>query len=84
MVGTSENFEESLGSPIFIPRVGQQPVFNSVFNTPSHQFDGVSSQEVSGFVLIDTVSVRQEVLIDGEGGFDWAVGHEFGLDGGLS
>ena len=45
MIDTSEDFEETIITPVTVPRVGDQPVFYSFFNTPTDDFDSMSSQK---------------------------------------
>lgn len=78
---SSDDLEESLVSPIFVPGVSDKPVWGSVFSSPSEHLDGVSSEHGSGGVLVDSALVAEEIFIDVESDFDGSVGHDFGLDG---
>ena len=77
---SSKNFEESFFSPIFVPWVGNKPVRSSVFNTPSDDFDGMSSQRASTNMMIDTWFIGKEIAVNAESSFNWTVSHDFGLN----
>jgi len=84
-VSTTDDAEESLLSPVGVPRVGNNPVRFSDFvrsssDTPSDKFDGMTTQVRSRGVLVDTRGIGLEVLIDGEGDFLRTVGHQISLD----
>lgn len=72
--------EKSFISPIFVPWVGNKPIWCSIFNTPTNDFNGMSSQSWSGFMLINTWFICQEILINGKCGFNWTVSHDFSLN----
>jgi len=74
------NSEESTFSPAGTPGVGTEPVVDSVFLTPTEDFDGVTTSHSTGGVLINTTLVLEEVLIDGESSFHGSVVVDFGLD----
>lgn len=74
------NFEESLVTPLIVPRVGAQPIVESSFNSPSDDLNSVSSQSSSGSVYIDSGLIGQEVFIDGERGFNRSVSKDLLLD----
>lgn len=80
MIGTSQDLEETLISPSLIPRVGAQPVLNSILDTPTKDLDGVTTQLVSGNVLVNTTLVVKEIFIYGESTLNWTVGGNFGHD----
>lgn len=67
-------------SASLVPRVGDEPVFGSILNSPAEDADGVSAESLAGHVLVNARLVLHEVLVDGESSFDGAVGHDFGLD----
>ena len=74
------NSEESILSPFRSPRVLGNPVFSSVFNSPSDNLDGMSSESISVGLLIDSILVVHEVLVDHESSLDGSVLEDFGLD----
>jgi hypothetical protein len=73
--------EESALSPSGVPRVSADPVLDSVLLSPSDELDGVSSEEVTLEVLVDSALVGHEILIDVETSLDGSVGEDFELDG---
>lgn len=74
------DLEESVVTPLVVPGVSAQPVWSTVFNSPSDDLDGMSSEGSSGGVLVDSRLVGQEILIDGEGSLDGSVGEDLLLD----
>lgn len=67
MVDTSEDLEGTFVTPSFIPWVNDGPVFDSIFDTPSDDFNGMATKLGSRSMLVDTRFIGQEVFIDGEG-----------------
>lgn len=47
---------------------------------PAYDFDSVSACHVSARLLVYSVGVAEEVVLDGEGCLDRAIGHDFLLD----
>jgi len=47
---------------------------------PAYDFDSVSACHISARLLVDSVGVAEEVVLDGEGCLDRAIGHDFLLD----
>ncbi|GMT10917.1 hypothetical protein PFISCL1PPCAC_2214, partial [Pristionchus fissidentatus] len=81
LVRSLDDAEESLLSPLNVPRVGNEPVGGSVLNSPSDDLDCVSSENLSGDVLVDSSGVLVEVLVDGECSLDGSVVEDLLLDG---
>jgi len=75
------DLEETRCTPVGVPGVGSEPEFDSTFNTPSDDLDGVATEVAAALVLIDTGLVGHEVLVDLETGFKWSIGVDFVLDG---
>lgn len=82
LVGSAKDLEEAGLSPVGSPGVGDEPVWRSVLSSPSDDLDGVSSEVLSGGVLVDSRLVLIEVLVDGERTLDWSVCEDLRLDGG--
>jgi hypothetical protein len=78
------DLEESLLTEWSSPWVSTEPVvqLTSCIITPTEDLDGVTTSNSSGDVVIDTWFVVEEVVVDGEGTFNWTVGVDFTLDGG--
>ncbi len=77
---SSQYPEETLISPTSIPRVGNNPIRCSITgNSPAHHLYGVSSQVISGGVLINSGLVGQEVGIYIECYFYGTILKDFGL-----
>lgn len=68
-VCASSNFEETFVTPLWVPRVNQQPIRDSVFFAPSDQLYGMSSQERSIFrsnvnpLRHDIILVQNDIII---------------------
>jgi len=77
---SESNSEESFLTPVFTPRVGDDPVFNTIFFTPTNNLDGVSTQKLSTSVGVDTSSVVHEIFINFESSVNRTVLHEVSLD----
>jgi len=69
-----------LVTPIFIPRVCALPELDTVFNTPSDNFNSMSTKLRSSNVLIHTCLVWDKIFINCEGTFDWSIGEDFSHD----
>lgn len=80
VVMSSQNLEGSFVSPTFVPGVDDSPIGSSVFNTPSDHLDSMSSQSISGFVLVNSFFISQKVRVNSEGDFNGSTGHDFGLE----
>jgi hypothetical protein len=74
--------EETVFTPSWAPRVGNDPVVGTIFVTPTDDLDGMTTEDRSTLVGIDTTSVGHEIRVDGETSFDGAVLEDVGLDGG--
>ena len=79
-VVSSFDSEISVVSPTLVPWVSNQPVRHAVLNSPSDDFNGMSSQSRSSGMMINSCFVGQEVGINGESSLNWTVGHDFSLD----
>lgn len=75
---SSEDLEGTLVTPRFVPRVNDSPVRSSVFDTPTNHLDGMTTESLSGNVLVDTSLVGKEIFIDSQSNFDGSIGHDFG------
>jgi len=73
--------EETVETPTGSPGVGNNPVRVGASNAPTDDLDGVTTELVTGGVVVDTGVVGHEVGVDGETGLDWTVGVDFLLDG---
>lgn len=80
LVGSTDDTEISVLSPVDVPWVGNKPVWSSVVSSPSKNSDGMSSEFLSSGVNVDSGLVLVEVLVDSECGLDWSVGNDFSLD----
>jgi hypothetical protein len=79
---TESDSEETVFTPSWAPRVGDDPVVGTIFVTPTDDLDGMTTESRSTLVSIDTTSIRHEILVDGETSFDGSVLEDVGLDGG--
>lgn len=75
------NSEETVFTPAWAPRVGDDPVVGAVFVTPTSDLDSVTAQFTSTGVSVDTTLVIHEVLVDSHGSLNRAVLDKVGLDG---
>merc|ERR1711973_19789 len=80
MITSAENLKGSTIAPVIIPRVGHQPVRSSILFTPSQEANSVTSKRFALNVLVHSSLVVGEVLVDREGSFGGAVGHQLDLD----
>jgi len=78
LVLTTEDTEVTLLTPVFVPGVGNEPVFDTVVRTIAKDTDGVTTFIAATDVLVDTTSVSQEILIDREGTLARTVGGKLG------
>jgi hypothetical protein len=69
----SDDLEETLVSPVLVPRVHDKKVVDTVLDTPANDLDGMTSESLTALMLVDTALVAQEVFIDGESTGDWTV-----------
>jgi hypothetical protein len=44
VVDTSKKFESTFVTPTFIPGVNNEPIFGSIFNTPTDDFDSMATK----------------------------------------
>ena len=47
------DLEETIHAPAGSPRVGGEPVLNTVFDTETEEFNGVATGNTSGYVLVN-------------------------------
>ena len=73
LVGAASNLEESLVTPVSVPRVAAEPVLFAVFNSPAKNTDGVAAKSATSSVMINARLVGGKVFIDDECTFDWTV-----------
>jgi len=73
VVNSLNNLEETIVSPGGIPAVGNQPILDSIFSTPSKELNGVSTKSTASGVLVNTGLVCQEILIDCESSLNGSV-----------
>jgi hypothetical protein len=73
--------EETVFTPSSVPRVGNDPVVDTIFVTPTNDLDGVTTESRSGLMSVDTTSIRHEILVDGEASFNGSVLDDVGLNG---
>ena len=79
-VVSSSDFEESFISPSLVPAVSNQPVRSTWFNSPTNNFNSMTSQSWASSVAVNSTLVGQEIVVDGEGSFNGSVSHDFSLD----
>lgn len=78
---TDEDSEVTCLTPVRTPRVGDGPVFFTVFFTPSDDLNGVTTEETTGSVSVDSTLVGHEIFVNLEGTLDRTVGHKLSLHG---
>jgi len=81
-VGTSQDPEETVDTPVLSPRVGNNPVWQvgSRVNTPANILDSVTTSQTTGQMSVDTRAIGEEILVDAEAHLDGSVGHDVLLD----
>lgn len=62
MIGTANNLEETIVSPIGVPWVGDQPIVGTVLGAPAKNTDCMSAKCFSRNVLIDTCCKKLKIL----------------------
>ena len=75
-VGTTEDLEVTINTPVRVPRVGDQPVGSVAFSTVADDTNGVTAEVFTGGVLVDTTLVLREVRVDREGDSEGTVLNE--------
>ena len=80
--GTHLDLEKTLVTPGVVPGVDAKPVVLTrvCISTPTDGLDGVTTESISSFMLVDTGGVGEEIFIDGEGSSDGTVLSDIGLD----
>ena len=61
VVLAAQNFEGASVAPVFVPRVGNEPVLGTSFHTPAHDLDRVTTELRALHVLVNSGLVGQEV-----------------------
>jgi len=85
--GSHLDLEESINSPVVVPRVSAKPIglIGKIICSPSNNLDGVSSNcSDIGAWSINSTFVIHEVTVNGEGSLNWSVGHDLLLNVGDS
>merc|ERR1719454_1058720 len=70
------DLEVAMVTPILIPAVCNQPVWCTIFSTPAHDLDGMTTEHrVSDGIacFVDTRLVVGETLVDKEHACDWPI-----------
>ena len=80
MIISPDDLKHSIETPIIVPGVGKEPVWSSIFHTPTHDPDSMSSKFIPLNVLVNSRLVVDKVSVDGEGGLGGAVGHQLEHD----
>jgi len=84
VVVTTNDSKESFFAKVNIPRIGRDPVFYSILNSPPKNLHSVATELVSPSVLVDTTFVREEICVNSEGSFNRSILINFLHDGSLS
>jgi hypothetical protein len=71
--------EETVLSPVSVPRVGAGPELDTILLTVADELDSVTTLETTSGVVIDTRAVGHEILVDLEGNLEGTVGGELSL-----
>ncbi len=76
------DLEEALGAPSSAPAVGAQPVWGVVFGAPTKNLDGVAALggELKEALVVDTLGVGEERLVNHEASLNRSVGVDLLLD----
>ena len=81
LINSSQDLKESVHSPLAGPSVSNSPVLLSGgWDSPSNNLDSDLSIIWSDFANIDSGLVRKEIRVLLKDGFNWSIGHDFGLD----
>jgi hypothetical protein len=81
LIRTAQNLEETIVTPVGVPRVSHPPVRSVVLLTPTENLDGVTTEFLARDVLVHTGLVAQEVLVHGVRSLNGTVGEDLILDG---
>jgi len=76
VIGASQELESTLFAPAVVPAVHAKPVLDAVFNAVTDDSNGVTTEEVSSGMSVDTSLVEEEVLIDHDGSFNGTIFNE--------
>jgi len=79
LVGATTDAEETLLSPVGVPRVGAEPVVHTTLSTIAEQLDSVATLIATRLVEVDTASIAHEISINLEGNLEGTVGGDLGL-----
>jgi len=83
--GPHLDLEESIQSPVVVPRVSNEPIVNFILHSPSNNLNGVSSNWSGiGAWSINSALVVHEVIINSEGSLNWSISHDLLLNVGDS
>lgn len=81
LIISTVDLEETALSPVNSPWVGNKPVWRSALSSPSDDLNGVSSEVLSGGVLVNSALVFVEVFVNRECSLNWSISVDFSLDG---
>lgn len=76
----AENLEESIISPIAVPRIGDEPVFRAIFNSPAKDANCMPTQGLASNVLINSWLVLHKIFVYCESSFNWSICVNLGHD----
>lgn len=80
VVGSAQDLEISIVSPVGVPRVGDQPVGSSSLHSPAQDANGMSSKHLSCHVLVHSRLVVDQILVHSECALHGSIGHDLVLD----
>lgn len=81
LVGATDDAEVTILAPVWVPGVGNFPVFDAIVDTPTDEADSMATDLTAGNMVVNTRHVVLEVSIDGESSGDGSTGHDGLLDG---
>jgi len=79
LVGTTEDLEVTIHTPVSIPGVGAEPVLLTILLTIAKKTDSVTTLETTRSVRIDTRGIAVEIGINFEGNFEGTIGSKLSL-----
>lgn len=63
MIRTSKNFEETVVSPIGVPRISDEPVIYAILGAPTKNTNCMTTKSFSVHVLVDTYRKKKQIFV---------------------
>jgi len=80
LIRATKDTEETVLTPVGVPRVSHKPVRSSTIDTPAEDLHCMTTKLLTRDMLVNTRRVLLKVSIHSEGDFNWTAGKDFLLD----